>query len=264
VDLQLAGRVAIVTGGSGAIGRVVTEHLVAEGASVVICGRRSDVLEETAAALRSATGGSITAIAADTRDTGSVEQLVARTVAELGGVDILVNNAAAPGGLVGGDIVEADEALLEADLDTKLMGYFRTLKAVAPVMKQRGFGRVVNIGGLSGRAGGTISGMRNLALVHLTRTTADQLGPNGITVNIVHPGAVESEYMTSRYRSEAERRGIRPEDVEAEMVAHIPVRRMVTPADIARLVCFLSSPLSDGISGSSIAVDGGATRGMLV
>lgn len=119
--------------------------------------------------------------------------MVETTLTEIGRIDILVNNASTPGGLVRGALAEADEEELLEDINTKVVGYFRCAKAVAPHMQQRSWGRIINIGGLSGRRSGVLSGLCNAAIVHLTKPLADQLGPHGVMVNLIHPGATRTE-----------------------------------------------------------------------
>ena len=132
MDLELTGKRAIVTGGSVGIGKATARELAREGVDVVICARRQDILEQAAAELATETGRRIIPIVADTTSTESVEALVSGAVEELGGVDILVNNAAAPGGFVQGPLDESDDSDLLFDVNTKVVGYFRCAKAVAP------------------------------------------------------------------------------------------------------------------------------------
>jgi NAD(P)-dependent dehydrogenase (short-subunit alcohol dehydrogenase family) len=193
MDLGLAGRVAIVTGGSRGIGRAIARELASEGVDVAVCARQRQPLDETAKALAQETGRRIVPIVADTMSSESVSHLVDATLAAFGRVDVLVNNASTPGGMVRGPLAEADAKVLLEDIDTKVVGYLRCAKAVAPHMQQRRWGRIINIGGLSGRRSGNISGLRNAAIVHLTKTLADELGAHGITVNLVHPGATRTE-----------------------------------------------------------------------
>ena len=136
MDLELTGKRAIVTGGSVGIGKATARELAREGVDVVICARRQDVLEQAAAELASETGRKIIPIVADTTSTESVDAMVARAVEELGGVDILINNAAAPGGFVTGPLDESDDSDLLFDVNTKVVGYFRCAKAVAPHMQR--------------------------------------------------------------------------------------------------------------------------------
>src|SRR3989442_9113786 len=203
MDLGLAGKVAIVTGGSKGIGKAIAQELAGEGVDVAICARDRRALEEAAKARAGATRRRIVPIVCDTTSTKSVQDLVEATVAQLGRIDILVNNASTPGGVVTGPLASADDELLLEDINTKVVGYLRCAKAAAPHMQRAGWGRIVSIGGLSGRRAGNISGLRNAAIVHLTKTLADQLGASGITVNLVHPGLTRTE----RTDAEAERRG---------------------------------------------------------
>jgi len=243
MDLGLAGRVAIVTGGSKGIGRAIARELAAEGADVAICARQRQPLEEAARALAQETGRRIVPIVADTMSTESVAHLVEATVSALGRVDVLVNNASTPGGMVRGPLAEADDKTLLEDVDTKVIGYLRCAKAVAPHMRERGWGRIVNIGGLSGRRSGNISGLRNAAVVHLTKTLADELGAHGITVNLVHPGPTRTE----RTDAESERRA-----------ATNAIRRMVDAKEIGLVVTFLASTKAANVTGVAIDASGGS------
>ena len=243
MDLELTGRVAIVTGASRGVGKAIAQELALEGVDVAICARNREALEATAKMLAGATGRRIVPIVADTTSSESVRRLVETTRAQLGRIDILVNNAATPGGVVRGPLATADEKALLEDIDTKVVGYMRCAKAVAPHMQERGWGRIVNIGGLSGRRSGNISGLRNAAIVHLTKTLADQLGGHGITVNLVHPGATRTE----RTDEETERR--------AKSNA---IRRIVDAREIGLVVAFLASAKAAAVTGVAIDASGGS------
>jgi NAD(P)-dependent dehydrogenase (short-subunit alcohol dehydrogenase family) len=243
MDLELAGRIAIVTGGSRGIGRAIAQELAREGVDVAICARHRESLDETAKALAKATGRRIVPIVADTTSWESVTRMVEATLAQLGRIDVLVNNASTPGGLVRGALADADESALLEDINTKVLGYLRCAKAVAPHMQQRGWGRIINIGGLSGRRSGNISGLRNAAIVHLTKTLADQLGGHGITVNLVHPGTTRTE----RTGEETERRA-----------ASNAIRRIVDAQEIGQVVTFLASTRAASITGVAIDASGGS------
>jgi NAD(P)-dependent dehydrogenase (short-subunit alcohol dehydrogenase family) len=186
--------------------------------------------------------------------------MVETAMSELGRVDILVNNAAFPGGLVQGPLADASEDALLEDINTKVVGYFRCAKAVAPHMQQQGWGRIINIGGLSGRQSGNISGMRNAAIVHLTKTLSDQLGPSGITVNLIHPGATRTERTDPMNQERAQREGISVEEVEARIAQNIAIRRIVDAQEIGFVTAFLSSPKGVAITGEVIAAGGGSSR----
>jgi len=243
MDLGLTGRVAIVTGGSRGIGRAIAQVLASEGVDVAICARQRQALDEAAKALSQETGRRIIPIVADTMSSESVAHLVDATVRAFGRVDVLVNNASTPGGMVRGPLAEADDKTLLEDIDTKVVGYMRCAKAVAPHMRQRRWGRIINIGGLSGRRSGNISGLRNAAIVHLTKTLADELGAHGITVNLVHPGATRTE----RTDAETERRA-----------ASNAIRRIVDASEIAQVVTFLASMKAANVTGVAIDASGGS------
>ena len=191
MDLELTGKKAIVTGGSKGIGRAIALELAREGVDVAIAARGEVALEETARDIAAETGRRIIPIVADTTQWEDVQNMVESTVAGLGGVDILVNSAAMVGGQVRGMLAEATEKDLIEDLDTKVVGYFRCIKAVAPHMQRKKWGRIISIGGISARQS-TIYGLRNAAVVHMTKTFSDQLGPDGVTLNVVHPGTTRT------------------------------------------------------------------------
>ncbi|RAP65484.1 short-chain dehydrogenase [Achromobacter sp. HZ01] len=264
MDLQLKGKVAVVTGGSLGIGRAVSEALAAEGVRVAIVARRQAQLDEVAAEITRASGVEVRGFAADVSDTAQVDAMMQQVAAHFGRIDILVNGAAHPGGLVRSEIDEADpEGLLE-DINIKVVGYMRCAKAAAPHMRRGGYGRIVNIGGLTGRGSKQLSGMRNVAICHLTKTLSDQLGPDGITVNVIHPGVVETPHIHELYAKEAAKQGLTAAQVEANYAKATPIRRVLQPAEIADAVLFLASPRAGAITGESLGVDGGITRGIFL
>src|SRR5437762_11887718 len=158
MDLGLTGKVAIVTGGSRGIGRAIARELAREGVDVAICARQRQALDEAAKALSQETGRRIIPIVADTMSSESVAQLVKSTVAALGRVDVLVNNASTPGGMVRGPLADADDKTLLEDIDTKVVGYLRCAKAVAPHMQQRKGGGSSTLAGCPGGGRGTSAG----------------------------------------------------------------------------------------------------------
>jgi len=260
---ELDGQVAIVTGGGLGIGKAVTRALVRRGATVVIAARRLPILKEAADEITAELGGRVVPVAADTTDTESVLAL-AESAAEIGDVSILVNGAAAPAGLVRDDVATADPEALLADLNTKVVGYFRCVKAVVPLMRAHGYGRIVNIGGLTGRSSHALSGMRNLAIVHMTKVLSDQLGPDGITINTLHPGVVETEHIHELYARNAAAQGITAAQVEQNFIDRTPIRRVLTADEVAGTICFFAAPAAGGITGESLGIDGGLTRGIFL
>ncbi|MGE3538201.1 MAG: SDR family NAD(P)-dependent oxidoreductase [Candidatus Tectimicrobiota bacterium] len=260
MDLELTGKVAVITGASKGVGKAIARELAREGVDVAVCARHREELEATAGELEQETGRRILPVVTDTTNWESVRRMVESTVVTLGRVDILVNNAATPGGLVRGALAEASEEALMEDINTKVVGYFRCAKAVAPYMQRQGWGRIINIGGLSGRRSEAISGMRNAAIVHLTKTLSDQLGPSGITVNLVHPGTTRTERSDPMYAEQARREGVSVEEIERRIAQNIAIRRIVDARELGYIVTFLASPKATAITGEVIAAGGGAMR----
>ena len=263
MDLQLTGKRAIVTGGSRGIGKAIARVLASEGASVALVARSQDTLYATAGELAEATGQHIVAIPADTGDDASVRAMVEQAVAELGGVDILVNCAAQPGGQGGVPSLEEidGETHFWPDMNVKVLGYLRTAQAVAPHMKAAGWGRIINISGLAARqAGSTIGSMRNVAVAALTKNLADELGPHGINVTVVHPGITRTEATAGIVARRAQSTGATPEEIEQRMAEGNSVRTLIDAEDIAYIVAMLASPRSIAINGDAIAAGGGAPK----
>jgi len=258
MDLQLTGKRAIVTGASRGIGFAVAAVLAGEGADVALVARDQAALDDAAGRLL--TGGRGLAIAADTNDDVAVRAMVARTVAELGGVDILVNAAAQPGSAGPprplADTVDDD---LRADIETKVLGYLRCARAVAPHMTAQGWGRIVNISGLAARQTGNLFGsVRNVAVAAMTKNLAEELGPAGVNVTVVHPGLTVTERTPAMVARLAADGGITEDEARSRLGRNVTIGRLVTAAEVADVVAFLASPSSVAINGDAIAVGGGA------
>ena len=262
MDLGLEGKVAIVTGGSKGIGRSTALALAREGADVSICARGMEDLEDAAAEIRAATGRRVIAVRADMGDPGDIANLVSATVAELGGVDILVNNAvnstAAP-------FMELADEDWYNHINVKVMGYVRCSREVIPHMRERGGGRIINIGGMAARSANSLTnsnGVTNSAVSNIAKNLSDQVAADGILVNCIHPGTTRTPRQTMMLERQARDGGVSMEEAERRAVAQIPIGRMVEPEDIADLVLFLVSGRAGAITGQTIAVEGGAGRGI--
>ena len=252
--------VALVTGGSGGIGQAIASVLARASYTVVLTARRIDPLEEAAARVQGA-AGAVCALVSDATNQDSIDELVARVLERFGRIDLLVNCAASTSA-VSNDIAQLDVDNVLTDLNTKVCGYLRYARAVVPSMKQQGSGRIINIGGLTGRSSDTVSGMRNVAISHMTKALSDALGPAGITVNAIHPGIVWTPHLLDLFTGIAEDGGNSVGDVEAEFIAQIPTRRIISAEEIGDIVAFLASPAAASINGEAIAVDGGFSRGV--
>lgn len=259
MDLKLLGKRAIVTGGSRGIGKAIARALAEEGVSVVIASRGQAALEATAEELTNETGSIVTGVVADTGSDESVTKLVADAKSILGGIDILVNCAARPGGrstvptLAGVTTEEFND-----HMNVKVMGYLRCAREVAPIMSDQGWGRIINISGLASRSSGTVVGsMRNVAVSAMTKNLADELGPSGINVTVIHPGLTRTEATEGVIARRAESEGKTEEEIEHAMAQGNSSRTIIDASDIAYVVAMLASPLSIAINGDGIAAGGG-------
>jgi NAD(P)-dependent dehydrogenase (short-subunit alcohol dehydrogenase family) len=265
MDLGLKGTRAIVTGGSGGIGLAVARGLVAEGARVTLVARDESKLEAAAADIRSSSPGAEVMVApADTTDDTSVRAMVDHVATSWSGVDVLVNAAARPASFVArGALTELTDAQVTDEFDTKVMGYLRCARAVAPHMTAQGWGRIVNISGLNARRTGSIPGtIRNVAVAALTANLADELGSHGVGVTVVHPGPVETERTPRLVADMAAATGRTEEQVRADLGAASSLRRIITAEEVADVVVFLCSPRASSITGDAVSVAGG-NRGVV-
>jgi 3-oxoacyl-[acyl-carrier protein] reductase len=262
MNLSLEGKIAIVTGGSKGIGRAAALALAEEGVDVAICARGMEDLEATATEIRAKTGRNILAVQADTGKPEDIKNLVAATVAEFGGVDILINNAVNSRAAAFMDL--EDEDWLN-HINVKVMGYVRCSREVIPHMKARGGGRIIHIGGMAARQANTLAnsnGVTNSSVSNLAKNLSDAFASDGILVNCIHPGTTRTERQTRSMTARAEHASVSVEEMERQSVADIPIGRMVESKDIADLIAFLVSDLAGAITGQTIAVEGGAGRGM--
>ena len=249
MDLELTGKKAIVTGGSRGIGKAVVRQLALEGVDVGIAARDEQRIADATAELSALTGRLVVGRSCDTGEDESVRAMVAELSGALGGVDILVNAAAMPGGVVAPPkLADITTDALWAEVNTKVMGYLRCAREVAPLMVAQGWGRIVNVSGLAARqAGSAIGSIRNVAVAAMTKNLADELGPQGINVTVVHPGATRTERMS--------------DDTAARMTGNA-IGRVVDADEVAYVIAFLASPKSVAVTGDAIAC-GGGVRGAI-
>jgi NAD(P)-dependent dehydrogenase (short-subunit alcohol dehydrogenase family) len=242
MDLGLAGSRALVTGRSRGIGLAVARSLAAEGARVALLGRDRDALAGAAALV----GRGTLTVRADTTDDAAVRAAVDQVARELEGLDVVVNAAAPralPGQATGGLGLDDEDFLRQVDV--KALGYVRVVRAAAPHLEQDGGGRVVNIGGMNARATRSITGsVRNIAVVAITKNLADELGPLGVSVTCVHPGATVTDRVAD-------------DEAFREIAAKNGIGRPITADEVAGVVTFLASPRAAAANGGVLTLDGG-------
>jgi NAD(P)-dependent dehydrogenase (short-subunit alcohol dehydrogenase family) len=259
MDLQLTGKRAVVTGAGRGIGLAVARVLIAEGVDVALIGRDSERLERAVAGLR--TEGSpapkVLAVICDTGFDEAVAAMAQTVTAELGPPDILVNCAAK---VNVGPMRDED---LDEHLNVKVKGYLRCARAFAPAMAERGWGRIVNVSGLAARQTGSVVGsVRNVAVAAMTKNLADEYGPQGVNVTVVHPAMTRTERTSDTLAAMAAARDLSPQEVEESIARGITIGRMVTAEEVAAVIVFLASPRSVAITGDAIAA-GGGVRGAI-
>ena len=249
VNLGLEGRTAIVCGASSGMGLAIAEALVGEGANVAMFARRRDVLEREAERL-----GALP-VRGDLTVPADLEKLVERTVKAFGGVDVLVNNGGGPPpGPAGG----VDAAAVESAVELLLLPVVRLTNLCLPHLERSGRGRIVSIESSSVREpidGLALSNAVRPGVVGWLKTLAREVGPQGITVNTIAPGQIDTDRLAQLYAHGG--------DAREQAEARIPLRRFGTADEIARVVCFLASDQASYVTGAVIPVDGGLTRSLL-
>jgi NAD(P)-dependent dehydrogenase (short-subunit alcohol dehydrogenase family) len=255
--MELFGQVAIVTGAGQGIGKAAALALAAAGADVVVTDINEASVKETAAAIASR-GRRALAIQADVGNTQEIDRLVREAVASLAKVDILVNNA---GVTRRAHIMDLTEEDWDRIFRVNAKGVFFCLQRVAREMIPRRSGRIINIASIAGKGfAGTsnaIYAASKGAVISLTKTAAQQLGPHNINVNAVCPGIVRTALYAEMVRVIAEKEGTSVEEVERRATQSVPLRRANEPDDIAAMIVFLASPGASNISGQAFNVDGG-------
>jgi 3-oxoacyl-[acyl-carrier protein] reductase len=257
--MELAGRVAIVTGAGKGMGPAIVATLAREGADLMLCGRDLAALEKVSAEARNL-GRSTHVARCDVCQAADVEAMVTDTLRTLGGrIDILVN-AAGGTGPVERSTLETAPAEFDDVVAVNMRGVYLTIRAVLPTMMAQRYGKIVNVGGswgLHGRALRMAYSASKWGLRGITKSVALEAGSCNINVNNVCPGIVEGARVENTFRIKSERSGKSIEQVRKASEAEYALRRFSTPQDVANVIAFLCSDKSRQITGQDIAVDGG-------
>ena len=255
--MDLSGQVAVVTGAGQGIGKACALAMAKAGADVAVVDINADSVKETAAEI-AALGRRSLALRADLGSVSDIDRMIAETVASFGRIDVLVNNAGVTRRAEIMDLTEEDWDRIHR---VNAKGVFFCLQRAAREMIPRRSGRIINIASIAGKGyAGTsnaIYAASKGAVISLTKTAAQQLGPHNINVNAVCPGIVRTAMWREINRVIAEKEGSSPEEVERVKLETVPIRRANEPEDIAAMVVFLASPSARNVSGQSFNVDGG-------
>jgi 3-oxoacyl-[acyl-carrier protein] reductase len=258
----LAGRVALVNGASRGIGRGAAEALAAAGARLVVASRSGDAIKDLAADLAARRGVETVGMAGDVSLPGTAETLVETAVERFGGLDILVNNS---GGPPPGRFTDFGDADWQAAFDLLLLSVVRMVRAALPSLRASAHGRIVTVASTSVKqpiANLILSNSLRAGVAGLSKTLADEVAPDGITVNLVCPGSILTDRLRGGYRERAEAAGVDLDKlVASEAGRAVPLGRVGMPADLGNLIAYLCSDAGSYITGQVIAVDGGLLRG---
>ena len=243
---RFKGKVAVVTGAAEGMGKQVALDLSREGATVVVSDIQEDGLKEVEEQITGKAGKCL-AVVCDMSSRQQVDNLIQRAVETFGKIDILVNNA---GVLITGSIEETTDEIIDKTLDVNVKGVLYAIRSVTPIMKRQKYGRIVNVASITGKNGASTTvfayGASKGGVISLTRSTARQLGPYGITANAIAPHAVLTRMMS--YWDDSKKRS---------MAEKIPLRRLGTVEDISHLIRFLASDESSFITGETVNINGG-------
>jgi 3-oxoacyl-[acyl-carrier protein] reductase len=260
MDLGLRNRACVITGASRGIGRATAVELAAEGASVLLVGRDAESLGEAVDACREK-GGRAELLALDVTEPVAGERILAACLEHFGRLDVLVNNA-------GTSFVRPLEELTDDDWQSQwelhVMAPMRLMRALAPAMAERGWGRVVNVCSSSGKRpsqSNVAYSVTKAAELSLSRAFADQYAPRAVLINAVAPGPVASELWMARgglADQNAQARGSTREEILESTAARVPIGRLGTEQEIASVIVFLCSQAASNVAGAAWSVDGGS------
>jgi len=258
MELGLKGKRAIVMAASRGLGYASALGLAREGCKLIVCSRDQARIEAAAAAIKKDTGAEVKALVADVSSASEAKRLVDAAVTAYGGLEIVVHNA---GGPPAGETLQMTEEQWQKAFEQNLLSFTRIVGAAAPEMKKAGYGRVLTIASSSIK-----QPIPNLALSNalragvwgIAKTLSRELAPQGILVNVIAPGRIDTERIAELDQANAQKSGKSVEDVRKASIGGIPLGRLGRPEELANLVVFLASQAGSYITGQAITVDGAA------
>ncbi len=258
MDLGLDGKIALVTGGSDGIGKATATSLATEGAKVVICARRLDVLEAAAQDIRDSTGADVMPVQADVTRLDQIERLFGALIESYGRIDILVNNAGASSAY---PFESADDQVWQSDLDLKLHAAVRCARLAVPHMRAQGGGRIINVTSVGGKTPGPRSvptSVSRAAGIALTKALSKEYGPDNILVNTVCIGLIKAGQHVPLWRQDAaDDPALTLEQWYAQQGTDVPLGRYGEAREAGDVIAFLASERASYITGVAINIDGG-------
>ena len=263
MDLQLTGRVALVTAASKGLGRATAAQLAAEGARVMISSRGEEELARTAGEIAGATGAQVEYCAADVSSAADVARLVEETQRRLGGVDVLVANAGGPP--PGGFMALDDDKKWYLAHELNLMSTVRLIRGVLPHMREQKWGRIAVVTSSSVKQPIEtllLSNTYRIAVVGLAKSLATEFASDGVLVNTVGPGRIATDRVASLDANQAKKTGLSVEEVRAQSEQGIPIGRYGAAEEFGRVAAFLVSGANTYTTGQNLLVDGGMVRAL--
>jgi NAD(P)-dependent dehydrogenase (short-subunit alcohol dehydrogenase family) len=263
MDLELKDKVVILSGGSMGIGFACAQAFAREGAKVAMAARGEERLNQAAERIRQETGADVLAVAADMTKSDDVKRFVQTALERFGRIDVLLNVA---GAAVGGLLEDLSDEAWSDGLNLKFLGYMRMMREVLPIMVRQGGGRIVNVIGNDGNKpywSEIVPGAANAAGHNLTQALAEQYGKYNILINAVNPGPVATERWDTLEKAMARDKGLTQEQVHELTLRSLPLGRICTPEEVARLVLFLASEQNTYMTGALVPIDGAQRKALL-
>lgn len=260
MNLGLSGKRCIITGASRGIGAAIAKALANEGAKLALIARGREDLETLAKSISSESKVDVVFFGTDLSSPFELGRSMTDAIEKLGGVDVLINNA---GSSAFGSFDTISDQDWEDAFNLKLMGYVRGMRSVLPYMRSQCSGRIINIIGMAGRFSSSnySLGCFNAALLHLTKSMGDYLAPDGVAVLAVNPGFTGTDRILRAMEIWAKEMKVSKEEFSESYLREVPLGRLVDPAEVGKVVTFLCSDIANAMSGSSVQVDGGASKG---
>ncbi len=263
MNLSLSGKVALVSAASKGLGKAIALELSKEGAHVAICARGEERLQKTKEEIEKETGGKVFAYRADITKYEDIKAFVSKTREVFGPIDILVTNA---GGPPAGEFFDFTDEDWQAAFELNLMSVIRLIREVVPDMKEKKWGRIINMSSISVKqpiANLILSNVIRAGVIGLTKSLSNDLAKYNILVNSVAPGYIMTERVKNLIKANAEKGGISQDEVLARLTANTALGRVGEPPEIGAVVAFLASERASYITGQTILVDGGMFKGLM-